>query len=71
MILLCTGHRLARRASISLSQQSVADWLFAQPLLVGNGGALKIGGHASVWCREAEQAAEALVDMAGKRLQNL
>ena len=69
--LLFTGNGLARWASILLGQQSAAEQLPAQRFLVSNGGASWVAGHASLWCREAELAAGAMVDMAGKRLQDL
>ena len=71
MELLCTDHQLARRASVSQSQQNAAAQLSVHPLFVGNGGGSKIVGSASVWCRFAKLAAGALVDMAGKSLQDL
>ena len=69
--LLCIGNGLTRWASILLGQQSAAEQLPARPFLVGNGEASRMAGHASLWCREAELAAGAMVDMAGKRLQDL
>ena len=30
-----------------------------------------MAGHASLWCKEVELAAEAMIDMADKRLQDL